>query len=297
MIRLRRATFASTALAPRSWFERAALGGLAGLSLLLVMMARSDLVVVERLTHGIRDALTPVMEVVARPAQALHSGFDWVGRQFALAEENRRLRAQVEQLVAWQAEATRLQVENASLRDVLSAQRQRPVPIARTARVVADSRSPFVHTRLLDTGAREGVHRSMAALGAGGLAGRVVDVGPHSSRLLLITDLNSRVPVLVLPSRDPAILSGDNSPMPRLEFLPLTPQAKHGDRVVTSGAAGVLPIGLPVGRITAGPDGELRVVPALDWRHLQHVRLVQSQPLEDRFSAEATRGPLPLAPR
>jgi rod shape-determining protein MreC len=295
LTRLRRATFASTVLPPRGWFERAAFGGLVGLALLLVMTARADFAVVERLTHAIRDALTPVMQVVAQPSHALHDGFDWVGRQFALAEENRRLRAQVERLLSWQAEATRLQVENASLRDVLNAQRQRPMPIARTARVVADSRSPFVHTRLLDSGTRDGVHRGMAALGAGGLAGRVVDVGPHSSRLLLITDLNSRVPVLVLPSRDPAILTGDNSATPRLEFLPLTPQAKAGDRVVTSGAAGVLPIGLPVGRIVASADGDLRVVPALDWRHLQYVRLVQAQPLEDRFSEPVRGAPAPTS--
>ena len=287
---LRRASFASIALPPRGWFERAALGSLVGLGLLLLMLGRGDLAVVERLGQGARDVLTPVMAVIAEPSHALHDGFDWIGRQFALAEENRRLRAQVERLLTWQAEATRLQVENASLRDVLNAQRQQPVPITSTARVVADSRSPFIHTRLLDSGSRDGVHPGMAALGAGGLAGRVVDVGRHSARLLLVTDLNSRLPVLVLPSRDPAILTGDNAPMPRLDFMPLTPQAGIGDRVVTSGAAGVLPVGLPIGRVAAGADGELRVVPTVDWRELDHVRLVQAQPLEDDFAADLTAG-------
>jgi rod shape-determining protein MreC len=221
---------------------------------------------------------------VAQPSAALHDAFGWVGRQFALAEENRRLRAQVEALLEWRAEATRLQVENASLREVLHAQRRQPVPIERTARVVADSRSPFVHTRLLDSGARDGVLEGMAVLGAGGLAGRVVDVAPHSSRLLLITDFNSRLPVLVLPSRDPAILTGDNSVMPRLDFMPLTPQVQAGDRVVTSGAAGVLPVGLPVGRVVPEEGGSLRVRPALDWGDLQHVRLVRSPPVSDRFA-------------
>jgi rod shape-determining protein MreC len=252
--------------------------------------------VVDRFVHGVRDTLTPVMAAVAEPAAALHRGFDWVGRQFALAEENRRLRAQVEHLLEWRAEATRLQVENASLREVLHAQRRQPVPIVRTARVVADSRSPFVHTRLLDSGARDGVREGMAALGRGGLAGRVVDVGPHSARLLLLTDFNSRLPVLVLPSRDPAILSGDNGPRPRLEFLPLTPQVQVGDRVVTSGAAGVLPVGLPIGLVVRDAEDELRVRPALDWRDLQHVRLVQAPPVPGVFApgiAERGAGPRP----
>jgi rod shape-determining protein MreC len=283
--RLRRASFASIVLPPRDWFERAGFGALVGLALILMLLGRADLAVVERVTHGVRDTLTPVMTAVAQPSAALRDAFGWVGRQFALAEENRRLRAQVERLLEWRAEATRLQVENASLREVLHAQRRQPVPIERTARVVADSRSPFVHTRLLDSGARDGVREGMAVLGTGGLAGRVVDVAPHSARLLLLTDFNSRLPVLVLPSRDPAILAGDNSPLPRLDFMPLTPQVQAGDRVVTSGAAGVLPVGLPIGRVVRDEEGGLRVRPALDWRDVNHVRLVQSPPVPDAFGA------------
>ncbi len=284
MTRLRRASFASIVLPPRGWFERASFGGLIGFALVLLVLGRAEVGPLERVTHAVRDTLTPVMTAVAEPAATLHDGFAWVGRQFALAEENARLRAQVEHLLEWRAEATRLQVENASLREVLNAQRRQPVPIARTAKVVADSRSPFVHTRLLDSGAADGVREGMAALGTGGLAGRIVDVAPRSARLLLLTDFNSRLPVLVLPSRDPAILSGDNSPLPRLEFMPLTPQMQSGDRVVTSGAAGVLPVGLPIGRVVRDDDGGgWRVRPALDWRELQHVRLVQAQPVPDDF--------------
>jgi len=281
--RLRRASFASIVLPPRDWFDRVRFGGLVGLALILLLLGRADVGVVDRVTHGVRDALTPVMTAVAEPAAALDHAFGWVGRQFALAEENARLRAQVERLSEWRAEATRLQVENASLREVLHAQRRRPVPIARTARVVADSRSPFVHTRLLDSGARAGVREGMAVLATGGLAGRVVDVSPRSARLLLLTDFNSRLPVLVLPSRDRAILSGDNGPLPRLDFMPLTPQVAAGDRVVTSGAAGLLPVGLDVGRVVRGDDGDLRVRPALDWRELRHVRLVRSPPVPADF--------------
>jgi rod shape-determining protein MreC len=283
--RLRRASFASIVLPPRGWFERASFGGLIGLALILLVLARAEVGLVDRVTDGVRDALTPVMATVAEPAAALDDAFGWVGRQFALAEENARLRAQVERLSAWRAEATRLQVENDSLREVLQAQRRRPVPIERTAKVVADSRSPFVHTRLLASGSGDGVREGMAALGTGGLAGRVVDVSRRSARLLLLTDFNSRLPVLVLPSRDPAILTGDNGPTPRLDFLPLTPQVQAGDRVVTSGAAGLLPVGLPVGRVVRDDTGGLRVRPALDWSDLQHVRLVQAPPVPADFGA------------
>ncbi len=275
------------------WFERVTFVGLVLAAMLLLAVGQRGLPVLDQGTQQARDLLTPVVALVAEPTRAVRDAVGWLGDQFALAEENRRLRAEVDRLTEWQAEATRLQVENASLRDVLQAQRQRPVPIASTARVIADSRSPFVHTRLLDAGRRDGVQEGMAAVGGGGFAGRVVDVGNRSSRLLLVTDFNSKVPVLVLPSRDPALLIGDNGPMPRLDFLPLNPRVNVGDRVVTSGTGGVLPVGLTVGRVVAiGHDG-VRVQPALDWRDLEHVRLVRMQSPGDLIAAD-TRRPRPL---
>jgi rod shape-determining protein MreC len=276
------------------WLERVTFVGLVLLAVLVLILGRQGVPIVDRTTHQARDVLTPVMALAAEPSRAIRDAVGWVGDQFALAEENRRLRAEVQHLLSWQAEATRLQVENAALRDVLHAQRQRPVPIASTARVVADSRSPFVHTRLLDAGRGDGVQEGMAALGGTGLAGRVVDVGTNSSRLLMITDFNSKIPVLVLPSRDAAILVGDNGPMPRLDFLPLNPRVQVGDRVVTSGAGGILPVGLPVGRVAAVGDDGIRVAPALDWRDLEHVRLVQMPPPAEVVASDGRRlRPLP----
>ncbi len=271
------------------WFERITFVGLVLLATLLLAVGQRGLPLVDSTTQQARDLFTPLVALVAEPTRAGRDAVGWLGDRFALAEENRRLRAEVQRLSEWQAEATRLQVENASLRDVLHAQRQRPVPIASTARVIADSRSPFVHTRLLDAGRRDGVVEGMAAVGGGGFAGRVVDVGNRSSRLLLVTDFNSKVPVLVLPSRDPALLIGDNGPLPRLDFLPLNPRINVGDRVVTSGTGGVLPLGLPVGRVVAIGDDGVRVEPALEWRDLEHVRLVQMQSPGDLVATDTRR--------
>ena len=271
------------------WFERITFVGLVLAAMLLLALGQRGLPLVDQTTQRARDLVTPLLSLVAEPTRAVRDGVGWMGDQFALAEENRRLRAELHRLSDWEAEATRLQVENASLRDVLQAQRQRPVPIMSTATVIADSRSPFVHTRLLDAGRRDGVQEGMAAVGGGGFAGRIVDVGNRSSRLLLVTDFNSKVPVLVLPSRDPALLIGDNGPLPRLDFLPLNPRVNVGDRVVTSGTGGVLPVGLTVGRVVAITDDGVRVQPALDWRNLEHVRLVRMQPPGDLVATDTTR--------
>ena len=104
---------------------------------------------------------------------------------------------------------------------------------------------------LIDAGAEQGVDTGMPATTPEGLVGRVVDVGARSARVLLITDFNSRIPVVVEGSGDQAILEGDNRPLPALRFLPLNPGFAVGDRVLTSGHGGLLPPGLPVGRIEA----------------------------------------------
>ena len=108
----------------------------------------------------------------------------------------------------------------------------------------------------------------------GGLAGRAAAVGLRSARVLLITDINSRVPVVVEASRHRAILTGDNSGLPRLAFLPANAAVRSGDMVVTSGHGGVFPPGLPVGRISRSDDGVVRVQPFVKFERLEFVRVV-----------------------
>jgi rod shape-determining protein MreC len=143
------------------------------------------------------------------------------------------------------------------------------------ARVVADAGGPFVHTVLVDAGAERGVVKGMAAVNERGLVGRVIEVGRRSARILLLTDFNSRVPVMVEPARDQAILAGDNAREPALVFLPLHPRMAVGQRVVTSGRDGVLPPGLAVGRISAIDDDKVTVAPVVDWERLEYVRLLE----------------------
>jgi rod shape-determining protein MreC len=115
----------------------------------------------------------------------------------------------------------------------------------------------------------------MAAVNERGLIGRVIEVGRHSARVLLLTDFNSRIPVMVEPSRDQAILAGNNTRRPSLVFVPLNPRLSVGGRVVTSGRGGVLPPGLEVGTITAIDGTGITVEPLVDFARLEYVRLLE----------------------
>ena len=148
-----------------------------------------------------------------------------------------------------------------------------------TGVVLADSGSPFRQSVLLNVGARDGIRDGWATMDGIGFVGRIAGVGERSSRVILVTDSNSRIPVTIQPSGQQAILSGDNSSAPPLDFIEDTDAVQPGDRVVTSGDDGVLPAGLLVGQVVLTADKRLRVILAADYQRLEFLRVLRSHTL------------------
>ena len=260
----------------RSLADRLGLGVLIGLSVLLLLLGKADLRVAALATASLDDVAAPVLEFLRGPVVVVRRAFDRIGAILAVDEENGRLREENRRLLAWQVEAARLTVQNRALQRMLAVPAVEHPTTWLTARIVGDSGGSFVQALLLDAGAEQGVRAGMPATTPEGLVGRVVDVGRRSARVLLITDFNSRIPVVVESSGDHAILEGDNSPLPALRFLPMNPGFAVGDRVLTSGRGGVLPPGLMVGRIEAAGDGKVRVRSHVDWARLDYLSLQQT---------------------
>jgi rod shape-determining protein MreC len=156
-----------------------------------------------------------------------------------------------------------------------------------TARVIANSGGAFVRMILINAGTADHVARGQAAIAGEGLVGRLTEVGDRASRVLLITDLNSRVPVTIDGTHIAAVLAGDNSERPRLMYLPSADAVKVGDRVVTSGEGGVFPPGLPVGVVSAVDGTGPRVEPYVEMSQLGYVLVA------DYGLARALPQPLP----
>ncbi|MCC7017039.1 MAG: rod shape-determining protein MreC, partial [Rhodospirillales bacterium] len=188
-------------------------------------------------------------------------------------EENAVLRAEVEKLRQWESAARHLEAENESLKTLL---KWAPPPEATfvTARVIADTGGTFVHSMIVGAGTRDGVKKGLVVMTGDGLAGRIAAVGNHSSRLLLLTDLNSRIPAIVERTRTRAILAGDNTDRPRLIYLSDGGAVAVGDRIVTSGHGGVFPPGLPIGVVTSVAEGGVLVRPFVEQARLEFVRVV-----------------------
>ena len=239
----------------------------------ILLFGKADPTVFERTRVVVIDATAPVLDALSRPVETVAAIVDEIQQLASLRNENTSLRQENVRLRAWQGMAQKLDAENTRLRDLL---RYIPEPPARyvAARVVADSGGAFVRSFLVNAGSRDGIAKGQAAIVGAGLIGRVAEVGQTSARILLISDLNSRIPVLVATSRSRAVLAGDNGPHQRLLYLSANAQVKPGDDIVTSGHGGVFPAGLRIGTVTSIGEAGVRVRPFVDWDRIEDVLLI-----------------------
>lgn len=257
----------------KAWASRFALLLLVGAAFGLMLIGRTNTFIVEETRTAVTDMVTPILDAVSQPVETFGSAIEQAESLANLRSENLALKAQNERLLKWQGVARQLEAENAALRAL---NRMVPDPALSfiTARVVGDPGGAFVRTVLINAGERNGVEKGQAALTSAGLAGRIAEVGQRSARVLLLTDINSRVPVVVGDRRDRAVLAGDNTDAPELLYLGPTAKVQVGDYVSTSGHAGVFPPGLPIGVVSGISEKGIRVEPFVDWAHMEILRIV-----------------------
>jgi len=240
---------------------------------LLTVLGKGDVLLVDKLRMAVADASSPILQVIARPLSAASAAVATVENIITVYRQNEDLRQDNERLLQWEDVARRLGAENADLRRLVKLVPDQPQS-AISARVIADAGGAFMRNVLVDAGAGDGVARGQAATTGEGLVGRVSEVGDRTARILLLTDLNSHIPVTVERTDQHALLDGDNSDRPRLMFLDPRSSVQVGDRILTSGSGGVFPPGLPVGQVAAIENGIVRVEPAAELSRLDFVRLV-----------------------
>lgn len=272
--------------------RRMAVGGLVIVLLAVFLLWRIDSPRAERFRAQIVDAIVPNLEWALVPVTETMNLVRGFQSYAALQRQNRELRDELQRMKAWKEAALQLEQENAKLLD-LNKVRLDPALTVVTGQVIADSGSPFRQSVLLNVGAaRDGIKDGWAVTDGLGLVGRISGVGRNSSRVLLLTDSASRVPVTIQPSGQRALLAGDNSALPVLDFLEAPEEVRPGDRVVSSGDGGVFPAGLLVGNVVLARDGRMRLRLAADYERLEFLRVLRNQPGETIAPPDGLVGPL-----
>ncbi len=245
----------------------------------LFLVWRIDSPRVERLRAAVIDTVVPSFDWAMAPITGTANLISDYQSYQQLREQNQDLRRELQQMKAWREAALQLEQENAKLLDLNNVSLDPQLTFV-TGVVITDSGSPFRQSVLVNVGARDGIIDGWPTMDGIGLVGRIAGVGQETSRVMLLTDTSSRIPVTIQPSGQRAILAGDNSLNPPLDFLEDDALVRPGDRVVSSGDGGVFPADLLVGQVALGTDGRLRVRLSADYQRLEFLRVLRAQPHE-----------------
>lgn len=259
------------------------------IGLLVVSRGQGELT---QLVRGAGDDLAAsAMELVAGPAAEANRWIDGVGTFLSVYEENQRLRDENARLRTAQGELGELQRKVRRYEELLKVPTEAPVAGV-AGRVIADMSGPFVRSVLVSVGRDQGVAHGQAVVDDRGMLGRIIGTGKRSSRVLLLTDLSSRIPVIVEGANLKAILAGDNSDQPTLEYLPPGSRLTAGARVLTTADGGVLPPGIVVGVVVRGATSP-RVSLFTSERRADFVRVLKYQAPVDVDAEPEVETPTP----
>jgi len=240
----------------------------------LFALWRIDSPRVERFRAQVVDRVVPNMEWAMAPVTAIVN----IARDFRsyqnIYEQNQELRRELRQMASWREAALQLEQENARLRDLNNVQLD-PRLTYITGVVLADSGSPFRQSVLINVGSRDGIVDGWATIDGIGLVGRIAGVGANTSRVILLTDATSSIPAVIQPSGQRALITGDNTGAPLIDFLESPDLVRPGDRIVTSGDGEVFPPGLLIGQVAQTPAGILRARLAADYERLEFLRVLR----------------------
>jgi rod shape-determining protein MreC len=260
----------------RDLIRRFSFGLLIFISIILVLTGKSKNDTVSLFRTQIIDFLSPIMEAVLLPFNIIKDSGDSFKTYIFVHSKNAELTAENKKLRLQIARLYQERQENEQLHELLNYVKELDYEYI-TAKVVGNASGPFTRSSLVNAGENDGVLKGQAVVMNGGLVGRVVEVGSSSSRILLLTDINSKIPVISMDSRERSILSGNNTENPKLLYLPKESKITDGEIMITSGDGDMIPPGLMVGKAAKLSDGSYEVLPFVSWHHIEYVSVLSLQ--------------------
>ena len=223
------------------------------ISILLIFLETIETKPLNKIRSFIKDVVYRTAVVVTYPTKIFSGSYNAVENHFSLYKNYNNLKKENDELKSKYSKAEFLELENSQLRKLIDEQAQSESNLV-SARVMLDEQSPYLNSFVINIGANKEIKNGMAVLDGKNFIGRIVDVNFFSSRILLVTDLNSKIPVIVEPSGNHAILSGHGDSKPTLEYLSKNHKIQEEDKIYTSGKEGIFAPGIPICEVKIDKD-------------------------------------------
>ena len=251
--------------------QRFSLFALIILSIIFIFIETVETKPLNYLRSFIKDTIYRGSLIVSAPLKGLDSISENINSHVNLYENYSKLKIENENLKNNISESDFLELENTQLRKLIDEQVTSTSNLV-SARVMLDKQSPYLNSLIINVGNNKDIKNGMAVLDGKNFIGRIVDVNFFSSRVLLVTDLNSKIPVITEPSEFHAILSGHGDNLPTLEYLPENHFVLDGHKVYTSGKEGIFSPGIPIGEVKV-EKGIINVSPFSDLSQITFINV------------------------
>ena len=238
--------------------QRFSLFALIVFSIILIFIDTIETKPLNYLRFIVKDTIYRGSVIISSPSRGFENAVNTAQDHINLFSEYNRLKEENAQLKDQVYDPNFLIFENKQLRKLLDEQIASSINLV-SSRVMLDKKSPYLNSFVISGGSNRKIKKGMAVLDGKNFIGRIVDVNFFSSRILLISDLNSKIPVVVEPTGYHAILSGTGKAKPILEFLPENHTVQSGNKVYTSGKEGIFSPGIPIGEIISTDNKKILV--------------------------------------
>ena len=228
----------------------------------------------------VKDVIYRGALIVSAPSKSINNFSDFIKQHVNLYDDYSKLKVENNELKNKISETNFLELENNQLRKLIEEQASSTSNLT-SARVMLDKQSPYLNSFIINIGSNKNIKNGMAVLDGKNFIGRIVDVNFFSSRVLLISDLNSKIPIITEPSANHAILSGHGGNKPTLEYLPENHNIQDGDKVYTSGKEGIFFPGIPIGEVKI-EDDDIKVLLFSDLSQITFVNINLEDPYTDK---------------
>ncbi len=249
-------------------------------SFVLIFIGKPDNFIISKTSSVVTQVMSPFIKIVSYPIYWVGSFIEDVKNFSSVDEQNRNLRLEVVKLKEQLNYLKQVEVENTELRK-LTNYTTNGVNYLLSTRILGSTGAGFSRSFIIDAGAKDGVKKYQGVVVEGYLVGQIISVGSNYSRMLLLTDATSKIPVQIERTKTRAFLIGNNTDYPNIMHFENQEPVQLGDVVVTSGMGDNLPAGLPVGIIgSIGEETGIIVQPFIHSSNIDYIKVLKTSHTE-----------------